>query len=326
MTKSPSISVLVATRDRTESLEQLLTGLKHQNAAPSFEVLVADNSADESAAPVVESARRNLPVRRLHVPQPGKGRALNAALRQAAGDLLVFTDDDVDPHPNWLAELQRASVEHPEASVFGGRIEVLNPVPSWIRRSQTLMGLLTTGHERSEVIYGIGQYPFGPNMAVRRDLIRGIDTPYPQNMGPGTSLPVGDESAFLMPLSPPNARDRRYVPSASVVHKVLSSRLTLPAALRRARAQGRSQARLGIPMSLPSENAKRKSFPVQVARRLGACRSLSELACVLARQVGHVQELAARSPRPSLPSVPILHSLPGRLPHGRQSPTARSQP
>ncbi len=306
MDKTPLVSVIVATRNRKDMLNRLLLGLHSQLQPPSFEVIVADNSASHTAADILERPAQGFTLRGLHVPEPGKGRALNAALRQACGQLLVLTDDDVRPHPRWLTELHRAAQEHPEAAVFGGRIEVLNPVPRWIRESENLMGLLTTGHERSMEVYGYGQYPFGPNMAIRKRLILGIERPYPEDMGPGTALPVGDESAFLMPLSAPNARDRRYVHAASVVHDVLASRLKLSVALRRARAQGRSQARLGIPIVLPGEGPKQMSFAAQVQRRIRACRSLSEFACVVARQLGHVQECALHSSGTLIPHVPAL--------------------
>ncbi len=56
--------------------------------------------------------------------RPGKSRALNAALRIAQGKLMVFTDDDVVPQPDWLSQLYSAAQRYPDVNIFGGQIDV----------------------------------------------------------------------------------------------------------------------------------------------------------------------------------------------------------
>ncbi len=292
MELTPAISVVVATRNRAASLDRLLRGLAAQREAPWFEVIVADNGSSDDTAAVVYRTASVMNVQHVLEPRPGKGRALNAALRVATGTLLVFTDDDIQPDPHWLAAWHAASSTFPDIDVFGGRVTVdRHTVPDWVQRSHNLMGLLTSEHDGTAGLYGFGRYPFGPNMAVRRRRLVGIEAPYPEDMGPGTSIPVGDESAFLMRLSAPGATDRRYVPEAVVSHEVEADNVAFRSALSRSFLQGRAQGRLRIPVTPPglTANAGRQSFISAAWQRFRACGSLREVACVVVRQLGYLK-------------------------------------
>jgi glycosyltransferase involved in cell wall biosynthesis len=291
MTVPPAVSVIVATRNRSASLRQLLVRLAGQRSAPPFEVIVVDNGSEDHTPRLLQVGIPGLVLRTVRVPQAGKGRALNAGLRLARGSLVVLTDDDVVPGDGWLAALHQASLEHPECNVFGGPIEVDRAmVPRWIRRSHNLMGLLTSeplGPDAS-FVYGFGHYPFGPNLAFRRRLLGDGQALYPEDLGPGTGLAVGDESAFLIQLSPPGARDRRFVAGARVWHAVEGSQLSLAHALRRSFVQGRVQRRLGLPPGRLRADGSVPPWPQRVRERLRTCASLRELLCVCARQLGFV--------------------------------------
>jgi hypothetical protein len=279
---------VLATRNRSASLARTLSGLAAQQGAPRFEVIVADNGSTDDTAVVVAGFGATLDVRRIDVPQAGKGRALNAALRDANGALIVFTDDDVEPDAGWLSALQAAADRHPAFGVFGGRIDIDEAaLPGWIRRSRKLSELLAALHHRTEPIYEHGRYPFGPNMAVRRHLIAGNASPYPEDLGPGTPMPVGDETAFLSQLSAPDADDRLYVPHARVLHRPGSHHFTFMRAAKRSWIQGLNESRFGI--SGPTRGpAPRGSMVRRAAARVLACRSLRELGCVFVQHGGYV--------------------------------------
>ncbi len=60
----------------------------------------------------------------------GRSRALNAAVDQARGSILAFTDDDCEADPNWLEEIVRAFRQHPEVGLVGGSL-LPPPKPSF---------------------------------------------------------------------------------------------------------------------------------------------------------------------------------------------------
>ena len=97
------LSVIVCTRDRPQQLAACLDSLATQAALPG-QVVVVDNSGGGSAREIC--ARPG--VTYLHEPAPGLSRARNAGLAAARGDLLAFTDDDVELAPSWTQEVVRA--------------------------------------------------------------------------------------------------------------------------------------------------------------------------------------------------------------------------
>lgn len=98
------VSVVICSRDRGEALAECLKSVTAQRSAPG-EVIVVDNSREGSAEPV---CRRFPDVRHLHEPRPGLSVARNAGIRASRGEVIAFTDDDVELHPGWTAEIARA--------------------------------------------------------------------------------------------------------------------------------------------------------------------------------------------------------------------------
>jgi glycosyltransferase involved in cell wall biosynthesis len=105
---NPPVSVIVPFYGSELSrLQRLLDSLARQDYAGPVELIVVDNN---EAPQVPASAIRG---RLLHEPEPGSYVARNAALREATGEIVAFTDSDCVCTPQWLsrgvAELLRDS-------------------------------------------------------------------------------------------------------------------------------------------------------------------------------------------------------------------------
>lgn len=99
-----SVSVVVCTRDRPDALAACLKSLTRMTPAAG-ELIVVDNSADGSALAVA----RNCPeVVYIHEPRPGLSAARNAGVAASRGEIVAFTDDDVEVTENWAANLAQA--------------------------------------------------------------------------------------------------------------------------------------------------------------------------------------------------------------------------
>ena len=97
-----SVSVAICTRERPDDLKRALDAVAQLRPAP-LEVLVVDNApATEATRMVVQHA--GFP-RYIREDRRGLNAARNRALREAAGDIVGFTDDDAVPEPEWLAAL-----------------------------------------------------------------------------------------------------------------------------------------------------------------------------------------------------------------------------
>src|SRR5262249_47413690 len=132
-------SVLIATRNRGPLLERTLNHLKRQELAEiHWELIVVDNGSTDNTASVLARASEQLPLIVIHESHPGKNVALNRALAVARGNLLVFTDDDVEPSSQWLLSLFSASRRWIGWSIFCGPIYPDYPAkaPLWLRNSR----------------------------------------------------------------------------------------------------------------------------------------------------------------------------------------------
>lgn len=95
------ISVIIPTRNRPALLAECLRGYAEQDYVGELELLVVDDGSAPGAAPV--QAPAGLDVKFLSQPPRGPAAARNLGIREAAGDLLLFTGDDMLPEKGLLA-------------------------------------------------------------------------------------------------------------------------------------------------------------------------------------------------------------------------------
>lgn len=111
------LSVVICTRDRPAMLAACLDSLTAQRCPPG-QVVVVDNAPSASAREV--AAGRN-GVTYVHQPRPGLSIARNAGIAAASGEIVAFTDDDVELPDNWTGEIVRA-FEDPSVDAVTGLV------------------------------------------------------------------------------------------------------------------------------------------------------------------------------------------------------------
>lgn len=93
---SPSVSLLVRTKNRSFSLKEALTSIAEQSYRP-IEVVVVNDGGEEVEPLVAECLTKSGVEWHYHaIPAPGKGRsaAANVAMEKATGNFWLFLDDD----------------------------------------------------------------------------------------------------------------------------------------------------------------------------------------------------------------------------------------
>lgn len=106
----PTMTIAVCTRDRADILSDCLDHLTRM-PGEDLDILVIDNApTDQSTRTLVQTVQRRDPRVRYHrEPRPGLSCARNAALEQARGEILAFTDDDVSVDPGWAQAIRQAA-------------------------------------------------------------------------------------------------------------------------------------------------------------------------------------------------------------------------
>jgi succinoglycan biosynthesis protein ExoM len=108
MTNPPAISVVICTYNRPAMFETaMLSCLRDATRRGlAFEIVVADNSVNGHAGPIVDRlVGGGAAIRVVAVSPPNISLARNAGLRLAAAPLVAFMDDDLEVEPGWLDAL-----------------------------------------------------------------------------------------------------------------------------------------------------------------------------------------------------------------------------
>lgn len=104
----PFVSVIIATRDRPETLRSCLLALVDQHYT-KYEIIVVDNapSTNDTARVVHQFYQDGPQIRYVREDHPGLSWARNRGIEMARGEILAFTDDDMIVDAYWLLELVR---------------------------------------------------------------------------------------------------------------------------------------------------------------------------------------------------------------------------
>ncbi|MDD4280521.1 glycosyltransferase [Candidatus Sumerlaeota bacterium] len=122
--KRPDISVVIAFYNRLDLLDRCLQSVLSQELpdGKSFEVIAVDNGSTDGTRERL--AEYGDSIRLLDCATRGPSAARNTGIRAAQGDVVVFTDSDAVPEPNWLRNLTEPFGDSQTIGT-GGRIEAL---------------------------------------------------------------------------------------------------------------------------------------------------------------------------------------------------------
>lgn len=114
------LSVIIPTYERREVVLCTVAALDRQQDAPPFEVVVVVDGSTDGTASALRALSTSFPLVVLEQSNRGRAAACNRGSAAAAGDLLLFLDDDMEADARLLAEHagSHASVGHP-AVVMG---------------------------------------------------------------------------------------------------------------------------------------------------------------------------------------------------------------
>lgn len=238
---APHVAILICTFNRAASLRRTLASFAALVVPPGLraELVIVDNNSTDATREVCEAARLPLPLRTITERQQGQACAQNRGLAETAAPLILFTDDDVDVPPDWLASYVEAAARHPAAGYFGGPVRILweSTPPRWFaEHATTLLANVTVVFDpdanEGAPLNGV----VGANMAIRRAALAGL-----------AFDPALDLSNEVQLINEIRARGFGgiYVPGALIHHRTSAERMTERYVRHRFMREGAAEVRRG---------------------------------------------------------------------------------
>jgi GT2 family glycosyltransferase len=171
-----TISVVIGTRDRPQSLLRCLRALVDQTQLPDEVLIVDDGHLD--AGPATELLQgAGVRIRYFNKSHdPGLTKSRNLGIRESTGSIVLFIDDDVVLEPGYLKAIARVYREYPHAAGVGGRL-VDTPL-SWPKRMLLRAFLLDSTAEGRVLPNGVGILVRGITSVTPVDWLSGCNMSY----------------------------------------------------------------------------------------------------------------------------------------------------
>jgi len=243
------LSIIVCTYNRCEALKKALASLKGLQPVPGqdTEIIVVDNNSHDNTRQATEAFIPVFDGKLKYVFEPFQGlsTARNRGVKESAGEVVVFIDDDCIVEQDWLRHLYE-TLSRQNADMVGGKILPLFPddTPAWARQQsiKDKFSLLDRGDKEFRV-RSLKDELYGGNLAVRKESLLEVGGFDPAFGSIGEALLFGDEKEvlcrFLM-----LGKSVYYQPQAVVYHELARKKLRKWFCLRKAFADGRVIVRL----------------------------------------------------------------------------------
>lgn len=286
------VSVVLASYCGEQTLPRTLQALSDLDTTGlHVEFLLVDNASTDRTRSLLCAFLEHHAGRCIHEPRPGKSFALNTALDQCQGELIVFTDDDTIPAANWLQAYVAACRAFPHLGFFCGQVRsawARPPEPWLVELDRTGRSLGATPMDRPD-----GPVPAtdvkGANFAVRAALLAD-GTRFRTDLGVSSvGVPIAGEETELASRIAARHHRPHYLAAARVQHQVLAHEMSLAWVLRRARRNGRADA--VDPTRLPRSRWMLLGIPLYAWQSIIAGTLRGHILCWLGKWTAGVPEL-----------------------------------
>ncbi|MBV6622782.1 MAG: glycosyltransferase [Rivularia sp. (in: Bacteria)] len=178
-TFKPEVSVVVPIYNGTADLPELINCLMAQTYPEDrVEYLLVDNNSSDGTSKLLKLASENSPIKIRALSEKeiqSSYAARNTGIREAAGEIIVFTDADCRPLPNWLEKLVKPFI-NTNIVIVAGEITAL-PSSNLLEKYADRQETLSQKHTLANKFCAYGQTA---NLAIRRLALEkaGLFRPY----------------------------------------------------------------------------------------------------------------------------------------------------
>lgn len=243
----PEISVIVPIYNGETDIPDLLDCIEKQTfPIDKVEYLLVDNGSCDRTSDLIQASIQRFKDQGIslqylqEVQIQSAYAARNTGIRAAQGEILVFTDADCRPQPQWLQELING-FDTDKVGLVAGNIEAL-PGNHWLEKYAEKEGFLDQQHTLKHPFCPYGQTA---NLAIRRTAFNpvGLFRPY---------MTTGGDADICWRIQKQSDWSLNFAPHATVYHR---HRASLPELRKQWYRYGRSNRYLHALHGIPLERA-----------------------------------------------------------------------
>jgi len=225
------ISVIICTYNRQKYIYNVLKSVAENELPRSeYEIVLVNNNSTDNTEQECRRFQDDYPEVNFHYcveTNQGLSYARNCGIRQSAGDLLAYVDDDATVNKEYLSTYARFFADHPDAVAAGGPILPVYETeePSWMTHytRQLITGKLYLGDKERE--FPGGAFPGGGNACYRKSVFDTVGLFNVVLGRKGNSL-IGAEEKDLFDKMTTNGMHFYYLPNAILYHIIPPHKLT----------------------------------------------------------------------------------------------------
>lgn len=171
---TPRVSIVIAAKNEAENIPELLNCLRAQSYPDQLlEIIIIDDNSNDNTRQLLRIARQDMTQLRVlstidrEIPFAFKKGALHLGISRAAGDIIIITDADCRPGPEWVETM--VSYFQPDTSMVVGFTGIADDTRTFTRL-QALDYLLLMAGAQGTLNLGITWGCSGSNLAYRKTL------------------------------------------------------------------------------------------------------------------------------------------------------------
>lgn len=119
------VSVIIPTYNGAKRVEKCLSALYKQEYPGVLQIIVVDDGSSDNTLDILN---KYPDIKVISQENQGPAAARNNGASQSEGEIILFTDDDCIPEPNWISEMLKA-FENPEIMGVKGAYKTIQQSP-----------------------------------------------------------------------------------------------------------------------------------------------------------------------------------------------------
>jgi len=117
------ITVFICTYNRGKLINGTLEALINNQTHNPNEIIVVNGGGENDCQKILEKWQKKfLSLKIIQTKNKNLAASRNIGLPHCSGDLIIQTDDDARPFPNWIEEIVKAHKNNPGCGVIGGQV------------------------------------------------------------------------------------------------------------------------------------------------------------------------------------------------------------